>query len=64
MLFTVSEHNQTFRCMDMIEQNIRCLPGKENFSMDCCLESLETETVLRGPEGITWTALRSYGYDM
>lgn len=64
MLFTVSEHNQTFRCMDMIEQNIRCLPGKENFSMDCCLESLETETILRGPEGITWTALRSYGYDM
>ncbi|MGN0399209.1 MAG: DUF5702 domain-containing protein [Blautia sp.] len=64
MLFTVSEQTQTFRCMDMIEQNIRSLPGKKNFSIDCCLESLETETVIGGPEGITWTALRSYGYDM
>lgn len=64
LLYTVSERNLTFRCMDMIEQNIRTKEGRENFRMDSCVESLETETVFEGPQGRRWTADRNYGYDM
>lgn len=64
LLFTTSRHNLIFRCMDMIEQNIRLKPGKENFRIDSCMECLETETDFLGPSGNRWTAVRSYGYDM
>lgn len=64
LLFATSGHNLTFRCMDMIEQNIRLKPGKENFRIDSCMECLETETSFLSPSGNRWTAVRSYGYDM
>lgn len=64
LLFAASEKNLTFRCMDMIEQNIRQKPGRENFRIDSCLESLEMEVTVEGAGQKTWTALRSYGYDM
>ena len=46
LLFTTSRHSLAFRCMDMIEQNIRLKPGKENFRIDSCMEGLEMETSL------------------
>lgn len=64
LLFTSSRNNLTFRCMDMIEQNIRLKPGKENFRIDSCMECLEMETGFLSPSGNRWTAIRSYGYDM
>ena len=64
LLFTSSRNNLTFRCMDMIEQNIRLKPGKENFRIDSCMECLEMETGFLSPSGNRWTAVRSYGYDM
>ncbi|MFQ7550618.1 MAG: DUF5702 domain-containing protein [Blautia marasmi] len=64
LLFTSSRNNLTFRCMDMIEQNIRLKPGKENFRIDSCMEGLEMETSFLSPSGKRWTAVRSYGYDM
>ncbi len=38
LLFASSGHSLAFRCMDMIEQNIRLKPGKENFRIDSCME--------------------------
>lgn len=64
VLYTVSEKNLTFRCMDMIEQNIRTKEGRGNFRIDSCVESLAAEIVFEGPAGRRWTAERSYGYDM
>lgn len=64
LLFTSSRNSLTFRCMDMIEQNIRLKPGKENFRIDSCMECLEMETGFLSPSGNRWTAIRSYGYDM
>lgn len=64
LLFTSSRNNLTFRCMDMIEQNIRLKPGKENFRIDSCMECLEMETSFLSPSGNRWTAIRNYGYDM
>lgn len=64
LLFTSSGNNLTFRCMDMIEQNIRLKPGKENFRIDSCMECMEMETCFLSPSGNRWTAVRSYGYDM
>ena len=64
LLFTTSRHSLAFRCMDMIEQNIRLKPGKENFRIDSCMEGLEMETSFLSPSGKRWTAVRSYGYDM
>lgn len=64
LLFTSSRNNLTFRCMDMIEQNIRLKPGKENFRIDSCMECLEMETGFLSPSGNRWTAIRNYGYDM
>lgn len=64
LLYSSSMQTQTFRCMDLIEQNIRKLPGRSAFAMDSCLESLEVETLFLGPEHQTLSALRTYGYDM
>ena len=64
LLFASSGHSLAFRCMDMIEQNIRLKPGKENFRIDSCMECLEMETRFLSPSGNQWTAVRNYGYDM
>lgn len=64
LLYSSSEQTQAFRCMDMIEQNIRTLPERSSFCMDSCMESLETETIFTGPQQKTWSAVRTYGYDM
>ena len=54
----------TFRCMDLIEQNIRLRPGKEKFQMDSCIECVDAEIVFTSPAGKSWTAARTYSYDM
>lgn len=41
LLPAVSEDEKTMRCMDVIELTMRGLPGKEGFSMDCAVDSLE-----------------------
>jgi len=64
LLFASSGHSLAFRCMDMIEQNIRLKPGKGNFRIDSCMECLEMETRFLSPSGNQWTAVRNYGYDM
>lgn len=59
-----SAEKLTSRCMDMIEQNIRQKPGKENFSLDACLDTLSVNFLIEGPEETQWEAQRFYTYDM
>ena len=59
-----SAEKLTSRCMDMIEQNIRQKPGKENFSLDACLDALSVNFLIEGPEETQWEAQRFYTYDM
>lgn len=41
LLLPVSDEKETMRCMDVVEQTLRGLPGKENFSLDCAVDTLE-----------------------
>lgn len=41
LLVLVSDQKETIRCMDVVEQTLRGLPGKENFSLDCAIDTLE-----------------------
>lgn len=47
LLITVSEEKQTMRCMDVIELTMRGLTGKEGFSMDCAVDTLEVEMAVK-----------------
>lgn len=54
----------TLRCMDMLEQNIRSLEGRESFSFDACLEALSISFRISGPEKQQWQGERYYTYEM
>lgn len=45
LLLSVKENVLVSRAMDVMEQNIRMLPGENNFSMDHMIQGMETETV-------------------
>lgn len=64
LLSFTSKEKILFRTMDMIEQNIRQIPGKESFAFDACLDSASFSFQIRGPEKQTWQADRFYSYDM
>lgn len=59
-----SEDRLTFRCMDMMEQNIRAKEGRANFSFDACLDAVSMNFLISGPEGQQWQGERFYTYDM
>lgn len=50
--------------MDMIEQNIRSIEGRESFSFDACLDALSLNFLISGPEEQQWQGERFYTYDM
>lgn len=54
----------TLRCMDMIEQNIRSIQGRENFAFDACLDALSVSFLISGPEEQQWQGERFYTYEM
>ena len=54
----------TLRCMDMIEQNIRSIEGRENFAFDACLDALSINFWISGPEEQQWQGERFYTYEM
>ena len=54
----------TLRCMDMIEQNIRSIQGRENFAFDACLDALSINFWISGPEEQQWQGERFYTYEM
>ena len=59
-----SEDRLTFRCMDMMEQNIRAKEGRASFSFDACLDAVSMNFLISGPEGQQWQGERFYTYDM
>lgn len=65
MLYTKSENTKTMRCMDVMEMSIREIPGKEDFSMDCAVDTLEIEiTVLAESKKMLQTVHRQCYRDM
>lgn len=50
--------------MDMMELNLRQIPGKEAFSLDSCIDALSVSFQIKGPENKIWQADRMYTYDM
>ena len=59
-----SEEDLTFRCMDMIEQNIRIKEARGSFSFDACLYSISVNFLISGPEEKKWQGQRFYTYKM
>lgn len=45
LLLSVKEDTLVYRAMDVMEQNIRLLPGEETFVMDHMIQGVEAETV-------------------
>ncbi len=64
LLFLEPEDSKVMRSMDMIERNIRSQPGRENFRLDCCVESMEVAIDVRVNARKTYTALHRYGYNL
>ncbi len=62
LLLTKTNEEKISGCIEVIEQSIRELPGKERFSMDCAIDSLETEFQIRAQNLLTFeiTEKRSY----
>ncbi|MCI9059618.1 MAG: hypothetical protein HFH52_07560, partial [Lachnospiraceae bacterium] len=44
LLLSVKEDTLVYRAMDVMEQNIRLLPGEETFAMDHMIQGVEAET--------------------
>ncbi len=64
LLFLEPEDSKAMRSIDMIERNICSQPGKENFRMDCCVESMEVAIDVHVNDRKTYTALHRYGYNL
>ncbi len=50
------------RSMDMIECDLRCMSGYENFRMDNCIEFLEAKALIKGKGKKQYDICRYYGY--
>jgi len=49
--------------MDIVENTIRSIDGKENFRIDCCFSYLEINMYVNC-NGVEYGILRDYGYQM
>jgi len=54
---------QVNRTMDIVENTIRSIDGKENFRIDCCFSYLEINMYVNC-NGVEYGILRDYGYQM
>lgn len=52
------------RALDVMELNLRMIPGKENFAIDACTDAVSFSFQIQGAEGKKWQADRMYTYDM
>ncbi len=51
LLLLGEEETQTFRMMDVIEMNIRSLPGNFGFRMDACVDRISAQIVINSAYG-------------
>lgn len=61
LLLSVSQEKQVMRGMDMVEYQVRCREGKENFRLDCCIAELQACLEVR-IGAMSFYADRGYGY--
>lgn len=54
---------QVNRTMDIVENKIRAMEGRENFRIDCCLSYMEVKVYVNC-NGLVYEILRDYGYEM
>lgn len=65
ILFSMSSKEKTvMRALDVMELNLRMIPGKENFAIDACTDAVSFSFQIQGAEGKKWQADRMYTYDM
>lgn len=53
---------KTLRCMDVIEMNLRKMPGNESFRMDGCLDAVSAEFCVSGGFGEYFNLAAQYSY--
>lgn len=63
LLFLEPEDSKVMGGVDIIEADIQSQQGRENFRMDCCLESMEVEVDVRVNQLKTYTVQHRYGYN-
>lgn len=62
LLLMKTEEEKVSGCIEVIEQSMRELPGKEYFFMDCAIDSLETEFQVRAQDLVTFTITEKRSY--
>ncbi len=62
LLLLEKEDIKTLRCMDVIEMNLRTLPGDEHFRMDGCMDALRAEFSISGGFGEYFNLAAQYSY--
>ena len=62
LLLLTNERDKAFRCMDIMEMDIRQTPGNGHFRMDSCFDSLKTELKIRSYFGYDFVITRDKGY--
>lgn len=62
MLLMKSEEKKIEGCMEVIELSMRGISGKEHFSMDCAIDTLEAEFEIRAQNYKTFTITEKRSY--
>ncbi len=61
-LYMQSPTVKVYRCMDMMEADIRLTEGNEKFRMDACADAVSMEIGMNSGYGYFYTLERKYGY--
>ncbi len=61
-LYMQSPTVKVYRCMDMMEADIRLTEGNEEFRMDACADAVSMEIGMNSGYGYFYTLERKYGY--
>ena len=64
LLLMKSSDEKVLRCMDMMEQGVRADSKNAAFRMDACIYTMEVQFQFQTKHGLSYEALRKYGYDM
>ena len=62
LLFLTSDHERTFRAMDIMEMDIRKTPGNSAFRLDGCLDTFRAQMSVSSGFGYNYEMERLYGY--
>lgn len=64
LLLMQNPEEKAVRFADMLETDIRRLPGGETFKIDNCMESMEVEITAESLYGYEYSIRKRYGYEM